>query len=232
MFRFRRFEVRHELSAMKVGTDGVLLGAWAWLGDCRSVLDIGCGTGLLSLMVAQRLSGKAGARVCGVELDSAAAREARANVESSEFREMISIVEGDVREMRGKFDCFVCNPPFYPLDVVSPERPRAMARQCVTLTSEELWHAVGRLSAESSTFSAIIPYPQLESFGKLATGQGFSLLRLCRVRSRQGKPVARTMVTYGKGLPRRKTEEEDLVLLKADGTRTEEYARLTGDFYL
>ncbi len=107
-----------------------------------------------------------------------------------------------------------------------------MARQCVTLTSEELWLAVGRLSAESSTFSAIIPYPQLESFGKLARGQGFSLLRLCRVRSRQEKPVARAMVTYRKGLLVTEIEEKELVLLKADGTRTGEYARLTGDFYL
>lgn len=232
MFRFRRFEVRHELSAMKVGTDGVLLGAWAWLGDCRSVLDIGCGTGLLSLMVAQRLSGKAGARVCGVELDSAAAREARANVERSEFREMISIEEGDVREMQGRFDCLVCNPPFYSVDIVSPTKRRAMARQCVTLTSEELWHTVGRLSHEDSTFSAIIPYQRLESFDKLAKAQGFSLLRLCRVRTRQGKPVSRAMVTYRKGLPIRVTDEEDLVLLRADGTRTEEYALLTEDFYL
>ncbi|MCD8266945.1 MAG: hypothetical protein LUC33_07315 [Prevotellaceae bacterium] len=183
-------------------------------------------------MLAQRLRDEGRtARVYGVELDGLAAREARENCGRSEFRDVISIGEGDARELRGSYDCLVCNPPFFPLDVVSPLGRRAMARQGVTLSSRELWLAVGRLSREGTVFSVIIPYPQLEGYDRLAAEQGFTPVRLCLVSTREGKPVSRALVTYRRGLPA-KVAEESLVLLKGDGTRTEEYARLTGSFYL
>ncbi len=241
VFRFRKFSVRQTRSAMKVGTDGVLLGAWARIDGCRRVLDIGCGTGLVALMVAQRLAGTAGRgqtpgdlkeAVWGVELDHGAASEARTNARESVYRDMIRIEEGDVREMRGSFDCLVCNPPFFPADVVSPDPGRAMARQAVTLSYGELWTAAGRLSSGGAAFSAIIPYSRLPEFDRLAGEQDFFPVRKCRVRPKREKPVTRALVAYLKGCRETEVGEEELVLYDSGGGRTEEYARLAGEFYL
>ncbi len=227
-FRFMRFTIRHDQCAMKVGTDGVLLGAWAYVDGCQNVLDVGCGSGVVSLMVAQR---NRSASVCGVELDGSAARQAMENVSSSVFSGRITILEADIRTFRGQFDCIVCNPPFYADDVCSPDSGRAMARSVVTLSSVDLWHAVSVLSGDGAFFNVILPYERLAQYNILAIDSGFSVRRLCRVHTKEGKPPKRVMVTYCKGRVEL-AENGKLVLQKGDGTLTEEYRRLTKDFYL
>ncbi len=227
-FTFRQFTVRHDRCAHKVGTDGVLLGAWAHVDGCRHVLDIGCGSGVVSLMVAQR---NATAQVCGVELDARSARQAAENVASSPFADRVTIREADIREFCGQFDCIVCNPPFFTEDTLSPDSGRATARSAVSLTYEELWNAVGKVSVDKAFFTTILPYERFVQFNIQAVRCGFGMLRLCHVQTKEAKPPKRILVTYRKGNVGL-VEDSRLVLQRADGMPTDEYAWLTRDFYL
>ncbi len=227
-FGFRQFTVRHDRCAHKVGTDGVLLGAWACVDGCRDVLDIGCGCGVVSLMVAQR---NTTARVCGVEVDEEAARQAGENVRASAFADRVTVRRADIREFAGRFDCIVCNPPFFAEDTLSPDRGRALARSSTSLTYGELWGAVATLSADGALFNVILPHGQLRRFGVYAPGYGFSILRLCRVHTTETKPPRRVMVTYRRG-GAELVEDCHLVLRRADGEPSAEYAKLTESFYI
>ncbi len=227
-FQFQHFTVHHDKCAMKVGTDAVLLGAWAYVDNCQSILDIGCGSGIIALMVAQR---NADARVTGVEIDKSASLQASENVRESPFADRITIHNADIRSFAGQYDCIVCNPPFFDSDTVSPNTSRAVARSTVALTCEELWTAVDALSAEGAHFSVVLPYAQLREFNMQAVACGFSVRRTCMVHTRAEKPPKRVMVTYSKAFTEQ-VEESRLVLQDVKGRRTSEYNDLTKDFYL
>ncbi|MCD8301505.1 MAG: methyltransferase [Prevotellaceae bacterium] len=230
-FRFRQFTVSHDRCAMKVGTDGILLGAWAHVEGCRRILDIGCGCGLLFLMAAQR---NAEAQVCGVELNHDAALQAAENALRSPFAGRVSIREADVRDFSdGQFDCVICNPPFFTSGAVPPNGERALARSDISLTFTELWHAVERLTTADAFFNVILPFGRMTAFTSQANMHGFGMTRLCRVHALAGRPALRALITYRKALPAPQLwEESELIVGNANGSRTEEFARLTSDFYL
>ena len=127
MFRFKQFTINDDRCAMKVGTDGVLLGAWAEVGHSRRLLDIGSGSGLIALMAAQRCPE---ASVLGVEIDEEACRQARENVADSPYSQRVSILCQDVKNFRSDelFDCILCNPPFFTEDTLPDNPMRAQAR--------------------------------------------------------------------------------------------------------
>ncbi len=227
-FQFQQFTIRDDKCAMKVGTDAVLLGAWAHICNCQSVLDIGCGSGVISLMVAQR---NKDARVTGVEIDENASRQAMSNVRESVFTNRITIHHADIRTFSGQYDCMVCNPPFFNEATVSPSTNRAKARSTVTLTCEQLWATVADLSIAGAYFNVILPFSQARDFNMRAVACGFSVYRTCIVHTRKENPPKRVMVTYYKGVAEQ-VEESRLILQEDNGERTNEYKKLTKEFYL
>lgn len=228
MFAFKRFSVRQEGAAMKVGTDGVLIGAWAHIPEkCSRILDIGTGTGLIALMSAQR---SPEASVVGVEIDASSAEQARANVENSEWSDRIEIVHGDIADYEpgAKFDLIISNPPFYNGTLTCPDSERTLARHTVSLDFKGLMASVGRLIAPDGRFSVIIP---TEAVGAMVAAGSLHLVRRCDVRTKPSKPPKRTMLEFSPKFSGAAIAEE-LTICDDAGCYTDRYRALTSDFYL
>ncbi len=231
-FSFKQFVIRQDRYAMKVGTDGVLLGAWA---QCPSgaerILDIGSGTGLITLMMAQRFPH---ARVNGLELDLDATLQAVENLRNSPFDARVTVSNCDVRKIlgAGHWECIVCNPPFYTEDVQSPNSARALARSAQTLTFEELWRCVDTLLLPDGQFNVVIPAKEYVGFHRHAIALGFSLVRCTQVRTTQQKPPKRVLLCYLRGTSDAPAVCDEIVLTQADGSRSPQLQELTKDFYL
>ena len=230
VFRFKQFNVRHDRCAMKVGTDGVLLGAWATVEGCRRILDIGTGTGLVALMAAQRATM---AQVVGIEIDDEAVRQACDNVADSPFAARIAIVSADIRhyESDAPFDAILCNPPFFSEDTLPDSPSRALARHNALLSFEALLEAAVRLLSSDGLFTVILPHAECTRFTTEAFCRGLFLTRQCHVHTVSHKPPKRVLLTFSRSAPIA-TAPETLVLQNADGTRSEAYTTLTKDFYL
>ncbi|MBQ6583784.1 MAG: methyltransferase, partial [Alistipes sp.] len=154
-FRFKQFKVEQDGVAMKVGTDGVLLGAWADCSSASSILDIGTGTGVIALMLAQRSSAR---HIVGVDIDTAAVECAAANFAASPWAERLTAVESSVQEFGGeRFDLIVSNPPYFVDSLHSPDGQRTVARHTTELTFETLDCSVCRLLADGGRFALILP---------------------------------------------------------------------------
>ncbi len=230
MFRFKQFTVNDDRCAMKVGTDGVLLGAWAEIGQGRRVLDIGSGSGLIALMAAQR----GAAETVGVEIDPDAAAQARENMAASPFAATVGIVCADIRTFTDAegFDCIVSNPPFFVENTLSPDSRRAAARHADTLTFPVLTASAARLLRPGGLFQLIVPAQSARNVHADCTLSGLTLVRRTDVATRDGKAPKRTLLAFTKGpcptLPLRDT----LTLFTATNEKTAAYAALTADFYL
>lgn len=226
MFRFRRFSVDDGRSAMKVGTDGVLLGAWALEGAPAPpiVVDVGCGCGLIALMLAQRLPG---VPIEAVDIDGLSLEDARANVAASPFAGRIALREGDFLSLPPfpEGTAFVCNPPFYTEDTLAPDVRRAAARNSRALPLEDL---VGRASC--GTLSLVLPAALEGELLASAHAAGLHLRRLCRVRTTERKPPKRILAELGAEASEPLFSE--LVLTGPGGARSEAYAALCREFYL
>lgn len=218
---------------MKVGTDGVLLGAWADVVTSCRVLDLGCGSGLIALMLAQRTASDA--QVTGIELDEAAAADARHNVAASPFAQQVRVICGDVtrHEAAGGYDHIVSNPPYHEEELLPPGARRAAARHTSGgLSFAALLHSVDRLlgAEPDARFSLIIPTWALPRFLPLAACHGLFPARRTDVVTKVGKAPKRTLLELRRGSCDCLTEE--LALMDADGQRAEAYRRLCGGYYL
>ena len=227
-FKFKHFEIHQDRCAMKVGTDGVLLGAWA-LGGKR-ILDIGSGTGLISLMMAQRYPE---AQVVGIDLDAEACAEARENVAASPFADRVNIVDCRLQDYESveKFDAIVSNPPFFLNSLKNPDSKRSMARHADSLPFRELFRGVKLLLSDDGVFSAIIPVEVLEAFASEGYMHGFYLLRQCGIKTVERKQPKRYLLTFAK---HRCMEMDDMVetMMDSEGNRSEWYAKITEEFYV
>ena len=228
-FRFKQFCIRHECCAMKVGTDGVLLGAWGCI-DGRRILDIGTGTGLIALMAAQR---NLEAQVLGIDIDEVAVMQARENISESPFASRVICELQDVLDFRSEapFDAILCNPPFFTEDTLPDETSRALARNNKSLPFPELIKKVASLLGDTGKFSLIIPSSHMQELISLSLVEGLHLNRRCVVRTKANKPPRRVMLTFSANTSQA-TEEQDLRLMADDGSRSEAYKALTKDFYL
>lgn len=217
---------------MKVGTDGVLLGAWARLAENhRRILDIGTGTGLIALMAAQRTEAW-GAEIVGVEIDPSAAEDARENVARSEWNERVEIVRTSIQDYlpEGNFDHIISNPPYFVSSLLSPDAARTTARHTTSLSFDELATAASRLLAPGGVLSVVLPYDAAPDMTLAAARKGFFLARRTDVSSKtRGKPL-RSLLEYGhRPLP---TAVDNLTIHLPDGDYTPEYRELTKAFYL
>lgn len=230
VFQFKQFTVDDSRCAQKVGTDSVLLGAWAQVEGARRILDIGTGSGLLALMAAQRAPK---AQVVGVEIDPQAVCQARENVAQSSFRQCIEIVEQDVKDFRTQepFDCILSNPPYFLETTLPPDDSRALARHAQFLTFDELAHAVDALLSPSGLFHVILPLDHVREFVTQLLIVGLNLTRRCLVCTIRHKPPRRALLTFSRHVPAAVTEEE-IILQQPDGSRTDAYNLLAKDFYL
>ena len=230
MFRFKQFTVCDERSAMKIGTDGVLLGTWADIeGDSR-ILDVGTGTGLIALMLAQR---NASAEIVGVDISHEAIEEARDNFLNSPWAKRLSVTQGDVCsfESNEKFDHIVSNPPYFVDSLHSPDLLRTMARHTSSLKFEDLVTSAVRLLRPGGRLSVILPTECAMHFRFAAFGR----LWLCRqlnVVTKAGDSPRRTLMEFCLSDKPLMPSVATLTMRHRDSSYTEEYRQLTEDFYI
>lgn len=239
-FQFKQFAIQQDRCAMKVGTDGVLLGAWATTGE--RMLDIGTGTGLIALMLAQRSSH---AIVDAVEIDEAAAEQARENVVASPFADRVNVVNVEIQNFiptnGARYDVIVSNPPYFQNALGSPDKKRHAARHTDSLSYRELLDAAVRLLREDGRFCIIIPFDSRQSVVDEALLHGFSISRECAVRTTQRKAPRRYLLELSRRIRAAENrmgenstlkEYEEVVLTDGDGGRSEWYQHITKEFYL
>ena len=227
-FRFKQFTVEQDDVAMKVGTDGVLLGAWADCSGAHRILDIGTGTGVIALQMAQR---NATAQISAVEIDETASRRARANFDMSPWAERLSVecVAVQQFEPTEQFDLVISNPPYFVDSLLPPDERRSTARHTHDLTFEELDAAVCRLLDDEGKFAIILPETE---FAKYSTITQLYLVRRCNVHSVQGGAIKRIMGEFAKHRATVTTHENIAIEVEKRGEFSEEYRTLTKDFYL
>ncbi len=230
-FQFKQFIVRQQHCAMKVGTDGTLLGSWASspAGACR-ILDVGTGTGLIALMMAQRFPE---AQVTGIDIDTDAVGQASENALESPFKERIMIREGDVTRMENTdgFDAIVCNPPFFDHSLTCPDQQRTEARHTVSLTYRQLMESAFRLLKDDGRLSVIIPSDcrsRLESEAHLV---GFFISRICSIQTTPKKIPKRYMIEFRKQ-PVKEIDTECGIIELLPQERSPWYQQLINDFYI
>ena len=230
MFRFKQFEIADSLSAMKIGTDGVLLGAWADVAEARSILDVGTGTGLVAIMCAQR---NAMAQVHGIDIVEDAVVEARDNMERTAWRERLSAEHADLRTYNPdmRYDHIVSNPPFFLTALHSPDVVRAMARHADTLTYDDLIKAAEGLLNPGGRLSVVLPTDCAQQFRRVAFERVW-LTRVTDVVTREGEAPKRTLMEFRLSDKPLMPRAESLAIQAADGSYTEDYRRLTEQFYL
>lgn len=228
-FQFKQFVVNQEDCAMKVGTDGVLLGAWFNFPENGTVLDIGTGTGLIALMAAQRGADS----VVAVEIDEKAAAQAAANAALSKWKDIITVVHSDIAcfsDTDKRFDAVVCNPPFFRDSLRSPDSVRSQARHNDTLSYEKLAEVVNCLLSDSGLFSLVLPYDMADTFISVAAKNGLYLCKRTNVVTRKGNLPKRVLLSLCKQVKVCVTDE--LVMFDELNNETSEYIYLVRDFYL
>ncbi len=229
MFTFKHFVIRQDNTAMKAGTDGVLLGAWCDLDGASDILDIGTGTGLIALMCAQRA---ADATVTAIEIDTDACEEARQNVRASKFHDKIRVVNCDFKDFAPdhKYSHVVSNPPFFTESTASPDFKRRLARQSKSLPFDTLIKGVKEILEPGGRFSVIIPWGEKLDFVRICAHCGLHLYRKTAVVSREGRSPIRALMTFADEiLP---LSQNTLVIRDLGGNYTMPYKHLTADFYL
>lgn len=217
---------------MKVGTDGVLLGAWASLDiNPDSILDIGAGTGLIALMLAQR---SAAQTIDALEIDEAAYEQCVENFEASPWGDRLFCYHAGldefVAEWEDTYDLIVCNPPFYSEDVSSGNLSRDTARQNAALPFEELLNGVSLLLAEDGVFATIIPFKEEGAFLIIADNYGLYPQKITRVKGNPTSNIKRSVLQLGS--TQTKVDTDELTIELARHEYTKEYRTLTQDFYL
>lgn len=231
-FQFKQFSVAHDRCAMKVGTDGVLAGLWPEVQHVRCILDIGTGTGLIALILAQRTPQ---AFIEAIEPDAAAFGQACENIAASPWPERIAVYRAELQHFQPPsahlYDLIVSNPPFFHRAYLSGQPSRDRARHTVGLTHAELLTHVLRLLAPEGRLALILPVDEGMSFVAEAEKEGLFLRRICRVLPYAGKPPKRLLLSFGYEKPDSLQQEELPLTLPGSHLFSEPYTRLAQDFY-
>ena len=231
-FRFKEFTVFQDRCAMKVGTDGVLLGAWvSLLPSVESILDIGTGTGLIALQLAQRCDAQV---IDAVEIETNAFEQAVENFENSDWSDRLFCYHASLQEfkeeMDEKYDLIVSNPPYFNDTYKTGKEERMMARHKGSLSFEELLGAASAMLSEIGTCAFIIPFAEEENFIKIARHNALYPQRITRVRGHGKSPLKRSLLHLG--LKDINPEINELTIETERHVYTEKYIDLVKDFYL
>ena len=229
-FQFKQFRIEQQRSALKVGTDGVLLGAWCNIdGACR-ILDIGTGTGLIALMLAQRSE----AIISAVEINEDACLDAMFNFRNSPWSERLSLYSGDFNDFQKLndvvFDLVVCNPPFFKKSLKPSDRAASIARHDVSLTFEQLIVGTKKLLTEQGRLAVILPIEALDDFRGTARLAGFYLSRKTTIIPKSGKLSKRVLLEFS--VSATYPESDELIILHDSQAYSEKFIELTKEFYL
>lgn len=231
-FQFKQFTVFQDRCAMKIGTDGVLLGAWTSLeGNPSSILDIGAGTGIIALILAQRSEAET---VDALEIDEEAYEQCVENFEASPWADRLFCYHAGldefVEEEIEKYELIVSNPPFYTEDVSSGDASRDIARQNTSLPFDELLRGVSKLLSEDGAFSTIIPFKKEDDIIELASQNRLFPRRVARVKGNPSSEIKRSLLELS--FEEKVVKLDELVIEMERHRYTEEYVNLTQDFYL
>jgi len=218
---------------MKVGTDGVLLGAWCSLESLpKTILDIGTGTGIISLMLAQRSSA---ITIDGVEVDPSAYMQTVDNFENSDWSDRLYCYNASFQKFaddtnKETYDLIVSNPPFYTEDYITKNSSRNKARFTSSLTFKELIGGISKILSKSGFFSTIIPFKEESTFICLAEQHSLHLNKICRVQGNKNSEIKRSLMTFS--FNKVKISETNLIIENSRHKYTKEYEELTNNFYL
>ena len=230
-FKFKQFTVNQDKCAMKVGTDGVLIGAWANCEKAEAVLDIGTGTGLIALMLAQRSN----AHIDAIEIDKLACEQAAGNVEKSPWQSRIEIIHKSLQEyyieIDKKYDLIVSNPPYFQNSLFASDESRTNARHNSNLEFDDIIDAALKLLDEKGTLSIILPYLEGTMFVLKASEKGLYCVRQTNVLPNPGKQPKRLLLEFKK-IKMPLVEQEIIIELNKRHEYSEAYKNLTKDFYL
>ncbi len=229
-FKFKQFVIKQEGAAMKVGTDGVLLGAWVNIADVHSVLDIGTGSGVIALMIAQRSK----ALVHAVEIDITSANQAKGNFETSPWASRLSIDANSFQDFSkncsSTFDLIVSNPPYFHKSLKPPTADRILTRHADQLSNNDLLEGVKKILSSEGRFCAIFPYTEGNIFIAEAANFGLFCNRKLYIQSKSDNPIIRILTEFSFG--KKRLVEDTISIHTLEGEYTDEYKRLTADFYL
>ncbi|MEG1402390.1 methyltransferase [Bacteroides sp.] len=227
-FQFKQFTVWHDKCAMKVGTDGVLLGAWAPAKDALRILDIGTGTGLVALMLAQRSQ----ATITALEIDKDASIQAIENIERSPWQSRIEVVRADFKSYRPAlaFDLIVSNPPYFIDSMKCPDGQRSTARHTNELSYEDLIEGVSVLLGHNGTFCIVIPTDVSEKVKNIALEYHLYPERQLFVITKPGAAPKRTLINFT--FKEQDCYTEELLTEISRHQYSQEYIALTKDYYM
>ncbi|MCL1937975.1 MAG: methyltransferase [Candidatus Azobacteroides sp.] len=227
-FRFKQFVISHDLCAMKTGTDGVLLGAWTHCADAAAILDVGTGSGLIALMLAQRSKGT----IDAIDIDENAYKQAKINFAHSPFAEQVNAFHVDFLHYAPshKYDLIVSNPPYFMDSSPSPYAARTTARHNCTLNLDELVQKSTELLSSNGRLSLIVPIGAFDLLQSITTLNNLYLTRKTVVRSLENRPPKRTLLEYSKQM--NELDENEFFIENSNHTYSPEYIELTKSYYL
>ena len=231
-FKFKQFSIEQDQCPMKVGTDGVLLGAWADITGAENILDIGAGTGLIAIMLAQRTEN---AQIDAVEIDNHACNQANINMQASPWSNRLNSIESSIQDFaklsNKEYDMIVSNPPFFTGGTLSSQNDRNNVRHTVKLPNGDLLSSVRRLLKKGGRFSVILPLIEGLRFKELAQNYSFYCTKMTEVKPKHDKSVERLLLQFE--LTDKPLIKDELVIqYEKRNDFTEEYIELTKDFYL
>lgn len=231
-FSFKQFTVNQDQCAMKIGTDGVLLGAWTSIKKMPdSILDIGAGTGILSLMLAQRTNAEL---IDAIEIDDSAYEQCVDNFEQSPWGDRLfcyhASLEEFVEEIEDKYDLIICNPPFYSEDYKTKNNQRDLARFQDAMPFEHLIESVSKLLSENGIFSVVIPFKEETLFVDLASKVNLFPNKKLHIKGNPESEIKRSLIEFS--FRESETIIESLIIETKRHQYTEDYINLTKDFYL
>jgi tRNA1Val (adenine37-N6)-methyltransferase len=229
-FRFKKFTLNQSRSSFKAGTDGVLLGAYADVTGVKKVLDIGTGTGLIALMLAQRSD----AEITGLETDINSFLEACENVRNSDWHSRVKIENRRLQDYypeTADFDLIVTNPPYFVNALKNPDPLKSSARHNISLDHSDILEGAGRLLKKTGRLQIILPYTEGSVFIAEATEYGFYCNDILKIKPLPSSKAKRMILEFSR--ERKVVTEKFLTIEKGNRHNyTEEYIKLTGDFYL
>jgi tRNA1Val (adenine37-N6)-methyltransferase len=232
VFHFKKFSLDDSTAAMKIGTDAVLLGAWVRCENETRILDIGTGSGILAIMMAQRNSTIA---IDAVELNAEAALLAAQNARLSPWANRITILETSIQKFasvnHNKYSLIICNPPFFSNSLKANGEARNMARHNDSLPTGELLAAIPGLLSENGRAAFIFPANDLQKWIDEAARYSMFAVRIARVKSTSGHAAHRVMVLFS-GIEVLSVAEEEIAIFDSHRVYSDEYRELTRNFYL
>lgn len=230
-FVFKQFKIHQDKCAMKVGTDAVLLGAWVNATTSKYILDIGTGTGIIALMLAQ----KSTAMIDAIDIDTNACQQATENIADCKWKDRIHIHQISIQQYASecdrKYDLIVSNPPYFVDSSKASEESRTNARHTDQLPFEDLLNGVLKLLSPNGKFYVILPTKESQLFREMAEANNLYLHKVTRVITRADKPEKRLLMKFKFN---KRTVEEDSITIEKDERHsyTDEYKELTKDYYI